>query len=144
MIGCRDDAAFPRFLEAFFNDFFVFIELFVHFFCFHLVLESVGIVGLGVVVDGFALEFSEVDLDFGGTEVSVMVVFSDFGGEFGVLESEEGKFSGFALVVFGDFTVGDLIGEGLEVLLDLFLREVFGDVLDDDSAHGWFDNTFLL
>ncbi len=144
MIGGRDDAAFPGFLEAFFNDFFVFIELFVHFFCFHLVLESVRIVGLRVVVDGFALEFSEVDLDFGGTEVSVMVVFSDLGGEFGVLESEEGKFSGFALVIFGDFTVGDLIGKGLEVLLDLFLREVFGDVLDDDSAHGWFDNTFLL
>ena len=90
------------------------------------------------------MEFSEVDLDFGGTEVSVMVVFSDLGGKFGVLESEEYKFSGFALVVFGDFTVGDLIGEGLEVLVDLFLREVFGDVLDDDSAHGWFDNTFFI
>jgi hypothetical protein len=77
LIGGRDDAAFPRFLEAFFHDLFVFIELFVHFFCLHLVLEGVGIVGLWVFVDGFALEFSEVDLDFRGTEVSVMVVFSD-------------------------------------------------------------------
>lgn len=90
------------------------------------------------------MKFGEVDLNSWGSKVGVMIVFSDLWCDFGIFQSKEGEFSGLSLLVSGDFTVCDLVRKGFEMLLDFFLCEGFGDVLDDDSAHELYGNTFLL
>lgn len=64
-----------------------------------------------------------------------MIVFTDLLSCLQVLEPYEGEFSRLPCFVPADLAVCNLIGIGLEVLLDLFLSERFGDVFYYDSAH---------
>ena len=75
-----------------------------------------------------------------------MIVFPYGLCDFGILETQEGELSGLSVWVTGDLEVGDLFREVLKVFFNLFLGEVFWDILNDDSTHWCFiiDNTFYM
>lgn len=64
-----------------------------------------------------------------------MIVFTYLLSRLQILKPYKGEFSRLPCFIPADLAVCDLIGIGLEVLLDLFLSKGFGDVFYYDSAH---------
>ena len=137
----RSDNIFPRLFETFFNDLFILIELFIHLFGFHFLFNVFRVF---IIILRLISKFGKIDLDFGGSKISVMIIFSDLLCSLWIFESNESEFSRLAFLIFGNFTISEWLSIVFEMFFDLFLSEVFGDIFDNDSTHKIGEMTILF
>ena len=137
----RSDNIFPRFFVTFFNNLFVLVELFVHFFLLHVFFIWFWV---PIVFLWFISEFGKIDLNFRGSKVGIMITFSDLLCSLWTFEPNKCEFSRLAFLVFGDFTVSKRVWIVFEMFSDLFFSEVFGDIFDNDSTHKIGERTILF
>ena len=132
---------FPRFFETFFNNLFVLVELFIHLFGLHILFIRFRV---SIVLLRFFSKLGEIDLNFRGSKICIMIIFSDLLCSLRIFESNKCEFSRLAFFVFGDFTISKRFWIVFEMLFNLFFSEVFGNIFDDDSTHRVGERTILF